>query len=44
MQYEWYTNPALMGDEITNERVEMVQASWNNVKDLGYEAVGDQLF
>jgi hypothetical protein len=33
-----------MGDELTEERIEMVQASWTSAKDLGYEAVGDQLF
>ena len=44
MQYEWYTNPALQGNELTPERIEMVQSSWANAKDLGYEAVGDLLF
>ena len=44
MQFEWYTNPALQGEELTPERIEMVQSSWANTKDLGYEAVGDLLF
>jgi hypothetical protein len=31
-------------DELTQERIELVQKSWANAKDLGYEAVGDLLF
>ena len=31
-------------NELTEERVELVQKSWAAAKDLGYEAVGDQLF
>jgi hypothetical protein len=34
----------LQGDELTKERVELVQSSWANAKDLGYEAIGDALF
>ena len=44
MQYEWYTNPDLMGDELTPKRIELVQQTWAICKNLGYEAVGDQLF
>jgi hypothetical protein len=44
MQYEWYSNPDLQGDELTQQRIDLVQKSWANAKDLGYEAVGDQLF
>tara|TARA_B110000285_G_C14885575_1_gene496006 strand:- start:59 stop:175 length:117 start_codon:yes stop_codon:yes gene_type:complete len=31
-------------NELTKERIDMVQVSWSLAKDLGYEAVGDQLF
>ena len=31
-------------NELTQQRIEMVQSSWANAKDLGYEAVGDLLF
>ena len=44
MQYEWYTNSDLQGDELTQKRIELVQSSWETAKGLGYEAVGDLLF
>ena len=44
MMGDHYANPELVSDELTQNRIEMVQASWERVMELGDEAVGGVVF
>jgi len=41
---EHYSNPELVSDELTQNRIELVQSSWERVMELGDEAVGGVVF
>jgi len=44
MIFEWYTKPDLLNDELTPQKIALVQDSWFKVIDLGEETVGRIIF
>ena len=39
-----YTNPDILIDELTDHKIDLVQASWDQVLELGEETVGQVIF